>query len=56
MNVVFWLLVILVLTALWFFLCFLFKPLGRFLSRIFQDASDSMFEDEAKPFNQKGES
>jgi hypothetical protein len=42
LNVTFWLGVVLALVALWFLACFLFKPLGKFLSRIFNDAVESL--------------
>ena len=31
---------------LWLFLSFAFKPIGRFLERLFDDAKDAMNEDE----------
>ena len=42
MNVVFWLLIIMALIAFWFMACILFKPLGSFLSKIFNDAVECL--------------
>ena len=46
MNIAFYILVIIAAVALWFLLSFLFKPLGKFLTRIFNDAKDIMEEQE----------
>lgn len=46
MNVVFWLLVVLVLVAVWFLACALFKPLGKLLSHIFNDTVEVLNEEE----------
>lgn len=48
MNIVFWLIVILALVFIWFAACSLFKPLGAFVSRIFNDAVDSINEKDDK--------
>ena len=42
MNPVFWALVFLIATAIWFLLAFIFYPLGRFLWRIGKDAMDEL--------------
>ena len=42
MNVVFWLLVILAVVFTWFMLSFLFKPIGRYVIRLFEDAKENM--------------
>lgn len=42
MNPVFIFLVVCATVALWFLLAFLFKPIGRFVYRIFKDAADEM--------------
>lgn len=42
----FWILVLLGLVLLWFLLSFLFKPLGKFFSRLWSDAMDAMDEDD----------
>lgn len=38
MNIIFWIMVVIVCTLLWFLLAFLFRPLGRFIFRIWDDA------------------
>lgn len=48
MNIVFWLLVIATLTSLWFLLAFAFKPIGRFFSRLWDDAVNEIKEDTEK--------
>lgn len=40
MNPVFWLLVILAAIALWLLLSILFQPLGKYISKIFNDTVD----------------
>ena len=42
MNPVFWFLVILVAVEIWLLLCCLYKPIGRFISKVFGDAFDNM--------------
>jgi hypothetical protein len=42
LNVAFWLAIILALVGFWFLACFLFKPLGKFFSRIFNDAVECL--------------
>jgi hypothetical protein len=44
MNIVFYLLVIIALVALWFTLTFAFKPFGRYLYRVYKDTKDVMTE------------
>lgn len=44
MNIVFYLLVVIVLVALWFMLIGVFKPLGRYLYRVYKDTRDVMVE------------
>ena len=44
MNIVFYLLVIAALVALWFTLTCIFKPLGRYLYRVYKDTRDVMTE------------
>lgn len=44
MNIVFYLLVIIALVALWFTLTFTFKPFGRYLYRVYKDTKDVMTE------------
>ena len=48
MNPIFPLLVLLVAIILWFLLSWLFFPLGRFVSRIWNDAMDEMDRDEVQ--------
>jgi hypothetical protein len=48
LNVVFWLLIILALVAVWFMACILFKPLGSFLSKIFNDAVECLNTEDTK--------
>lgn len=45
MNPVFWLIVIIVMMALWFFGSFVFYPLGLYLYRIWKDAMNNMKKD-----------
>lgn len=40
MNPIFWLLVILATIALWLLLSILFQPLGKYISKIFNDTVD----------------
>lgn len=40
MNPIFWLLVILAAIALWLLLSILFQPLGKYISKIFNDTVD----------------
>ena len=42
----FYLLVIIGVVLLWFALAFLFKPVGRFFHRLYQDAIDEMTDDD----------
>lgn len=44
MNIVFYLLVIMALVVLWFALTFMFKPIGKYLYRVYKDTSDVMIE------------
>lgn len=46
MNVVFWLLIFIAVFFAWFILSFLFRPLGRFFMRLFNDAMEQMKETE----------
>lgn len=42
MNIVFYLMVVMAIIALWFLLAFVFKPFGNFLYRLFEDAVNAM--------------
>lgn len=42
MNIVFWLIVILALIALWFLLAFAYGGIGKFFSKIFNDAKEEI--------------
>lgn len=42
MNPAFILIVLIALVALWFLLSFAFRPLGKFIYRIWKDADDAM--------------
>lgn len=53
MNPVFYLLIILGAVALWFFLTFVFKPLGKFFIRLYDDAVDVMSEEDEVKMNKK---
>lgn len=44
MNIVFYLLIIVGLVALWFLLTDIFKPLGQYLYKIYKDTKDVMSE------------
>lgn len=46
MNIVFYLLIIIATIFLWFILAFLFKPIGRFFSRLWEDAKREMNSEE----------
>lgn len=46
MNIVFYLLVIVIMVCLWFCLTFLFKPIGKVVKNVVQDAVDVMTEDD----------
>lgn len=48
MNPVFYLLIISVVVFLWFVLAFLFKPIGRFFFRLWEDAKEAMEETDKK--------
>ena len=54
MNIAFALLVLVGIIALWFFLAFLFKPLGGFLYRIFDDTKSIMNETEKEKKDNHG--
>ncbi len=42
MNIAFYLMVVMAIIAFWFLLAFVFKPVGKFLYKIFKDAEDAM--------------
>lgn len=42
MNLFFWLLVAMALVVLWFCLAFLFRPIGKLFSRLWEDALEEM--------------
>lgn len=44
----FGILVLIGCVALWFLLAFLYKPIGKFLYRIFKDAADELNDNETK--------
>lgn len=46
MNPALFLIVFIALIALWFLLSFVFRPLGRFIYRIYKDAIDEMNKEE----------
>lgn len=46
MNIVFYLLVIIALVALWFGLTSIFKPFGKYLYGVYKDTKDVMNENE----------
>ena len=48
MNIAFYILIILAAVALWFILSFLFKQIGKFLTRIFKDTKDIIEEDDTQ--------
>lgn len=52
MNIVFYLLIIVAVVFLWFVLAFLFKPLGKFFCRLWNDVKEEMkCEEESKEKN-----
>ena len=48
MNPTFWFLIILIAVALWFALSILFKPMGKFVTKIFNDTKDIINDEEEK--------
>lgn len=44
MNIVFYLLVIVALVVLWFALTGIFKPLGKYMHKVYEDTRDTMTE------------
>lgn len=46
MNIAFWILVLLAIIMLWFSLASRFKPVGKELSDMYNEAKDAMSEDE----------
>ena len=46
MNIVFYLLILLGLIGIWFCLTFAFKPVGKIVKKVVQDAVDTMTEDD----------
>jgi uncharacterized protein HemY len=46
MNIVFYLLLLIAVVLLWFALAFLFKPIGKFFSRLWEDATREMKSEE----------
>ena len=53
MNPVFWLIVILVLVAIWFGLTVLFRPLGGLLYKIFNDTYETINKVDEEKENEK---
>lgn len=54
MNPAFILIVLIVLVVLWFLLSFAFRPLGKFVYRIWKDADDAMNKEDEKENNDNG--
>lgn len=48
MNIVFWFLALLLLVAVWFGLCSLYKPIGNFLRETYDAAIENMKDEEEK--------
>lgn len=48
MNPTFWFLIILIAVALWFALSILFKPMGEFVTKIFNDTKYIINDEEEK--------
>jgi hypothetical protein len=46
MNIVFYLLLFAAVVMLWFILAFMFKPIGKFFSRLWEDAKREMKSEE----------
>lgn len=42
MNIMFWIIIIILLILLWFLLAFIFKPIGAFFCRIWEDAMNEI--------------
>lgn len=53
MNMAFYILLLLAVVALWFMLPVIFKPVGGFILRIFQEAKETMFPEEKNIDNEK---
>ena len=48
MNIVFYLLIAIALAILWFLLAFLFKPIGRFFKKLWNDTTDIINDEESE--------
>ncbi len=48
MNPVFWLLVVVIAIVLWFFLAFIFHPIGEFMWKIGSDAMEELNKEDNK--------
>lgn len=46
MNIVFYLLIVIALVALWFALTCIFKPFGKYLYGVYKDTKDVMTEED----------
>lgn len=55
MNIVFYLLVIMALVALWYMLSGMFRPMGRYLYRMYKDTKDIMTEEDEKNIEEEEE-
>ena len=47
MNIVFYLLIVLGMSGLWFCLTFVFKPVGKVVKKVVQDTVDVMTEEDS---------
>jgi uncharacterized protein involved in cysteine biosynthesis len=45
MNIVFYLLLVVLIAFIWFALAFLFKPIGKWISRLYKDVMNEMTEE-----------
>lgn len=54
MNPVFWLLVVIIAVALWFFLAFIFHPIGEFMWKIGSDAMEELNKEDNDKKEEKG--
>lgn len=50
MNIVFWLIAIILLVAVWFGLCSLYKPIGNFLWETYDAAKENMKDENEKEY------
>ena len=55
MNVMFWILLVILCTVLWFLLAFLFRPIGNVFYKIWKDAFDILTDNDKTEEKKDGE-